>query len=440
MSGELRRTYTSNLTLYAAIYDATAKVWRPATNAFEAFGALGRTMADYGLALTESGGSGQYAGDFDTDIEAGTYLIVYYEQLGGTPDNDDPPVGYDYGQWTGARWLTTLDLVNGPGNYLVTVTVRTTDGVAVEGVQVWANDEDDSSVSIVPVRTTDSDGEVTFYLDLDTDYYIFCEHSAYTFEDATITPVSGTLAFALDIAELVASGTEKKTCAQMIDRVLDLVGRKHTTSRLNLAEIVLDALNEAQRKIAHRIPQALDLTVSDITTFDATTGQYEYDLSTLSPGLRHLQRVWVIDGLSSQEVTFRPRDWFDRNFPDVSVVGAGFPSYYTRRGHKLLFSCPFSSTYHGKALRLDYEKEPARFTATTSAQTCELEDAEDGLILWGQVKALRAIGRADPALLTAAIAREREWDAWLTEYEARQDRETEYNPDNHPGSILYDEW
>lgn len=42
------------------------------------------------------------------------------------------------------------------------------------------------------------------------------------------------------------------TCAQMIDRVLERVGRKHTTSTFQLNEVILDALNEAQRKIVRR--------------------------------------------------------------------------------------------------------------------------------------------------------------------------------------------
>ena len=117
------------------------------------------------------------------------------------------------------------------------------------------------------------------------------------------------------------------TGAELIDRVLYLVGRKDTTATLPLNAIILDALNEAQRRIANRVPNMLDLTVVDTTTFDATTDQYEYDLTTLDPALNHLQRVFVLNGLSSDECHFRGRDWFDRLFPDVSAVTAGPPSH-----------------------------------------------------------------------------------------------------------------
>ena len=236
------------------------------------------------------------------------------------------------------------------------------------------------------------------------------------------------------------TGGTGKTCAQMIDRVLELVGRKYTTSQLPLSSIILDALNEAHRKIAGRIPAALKLQVKDATTFDATTDQYEYNLATLNPALHHLHRVFLLNGLSSQEILFRSRDWFDRNFPSVSSLTAGFPSYYTRRGDTLVFSCPWSSTYSGKDLRIDYEKKPTVFTGTGGAQTSDFADADDGLILWGQVQALRAIGRSSPGLLQTALDCERRWEKWLTDYEAEQDLELEANTDDHPAPILYEEF
>ena len=234
--------------------------------------------------------------------------------------------------------------------------------------------------------------------------------------------------------------TMAKTCAQMIDRVLELAGRKHTTSLLPLSSIILDALNEAQRKIAQRIPAALALEVKDETTFDAVTNQSECDLATLNPPVSHIHRVFLLDGLSSQEILFKPRDWFDRNFPVVSALTAGFPAYWTRRSNTLVFSCPWESNYNGKALRIDYAKKPTVFTSTTSTQTCDFEDADDGLILWGQVQALRAIGKASPAAMQTALDCERRWNQWLIDYEADQDLETEANPDDYPQSILYEDW
>jgi hypothetical protein len=440
MSGELKRSYQSSVTVYATVRDTQAEVWRPGALVFEAFGTFGRAMPDYDIAKTESGDSGQYVGDFPADIASGTYLVLFYEQLGSAPADDDAPIGYDYGQWTGTRWLREIDLVSGPGNALVTVTIRTSDQVPVEGVQVWVNDDNDSTVSIVPVRTTDSNGEVSFYLDLNRTYYVFCEHSAYQFAAATVAPATGTLAFVLDIASLPSSGTEKKTCAELISRVLDLVGRKHTTSNLDLASIVLDALNEAQRRIAQRIPAALDLEVQDETTFVVATNDYTLDLTQLDPKLDHLHRLFLLNGLESMEVAFKTRDWFDRNFPSITALTAGFPSYWTRRGNTVVFSCPWSSTYSGLHLRLDYEKKPTRFLSTTSTATSDFEDADEGLILWGKVKALQAIARGSAELLQLAADTERQWREWLIDYEAQIDLETEQNLDDHPEPILYEDY
>lgn len=231
-----------------------------------------------------------------------------------------------------------------------------------------------------------------------------------------------------------------KTCAEMIARVKYLVGRYSTTSNLPLAEIVLDALNEAHRKIAARVPNCLDLEVVDTTTFDATTDQYEYNLATLTnPYLWHLKRVFVLNGLSSLEVKFMARDRFDRNFPVVSSVTAGFPGYYTRKGNTLVFSCPFSSDYNTLAIRLDYEKKPTVFATTDAVTTSDFADADDGLILYGQYKALDAIARGDTKLLQAAQFKKDQWEEWLTEFEERHDLETEENPDDMPETMMYEE-
>lgn len=219
-----------------------------------------------------------------------------------------------------------------------------------------------------------------------------------------------------------------KTCDQMIERVNELIGRKETTSNLALDSIVLDALNEAQRKIAEKVPNCLDLQVSDETTFDAATNIYSLDLSTLTVKVSHMSRVWLLDGLSTAEILFMERDRFMRRYPAISSLTAGLPRYWTRTGDTVYFSCPFSSTYDAKDIRIDYSKKPTDFETVSSTATSTFTDADEGLILYGQYKALEAISRKDAATIQKAGLIKGEWVEWLNEFQTRHDLETERDP------------
>lgn len=446
MSRELHITYDASAspTLYCCLREpTTGKVWYAAGPAFETWGTFGRTATDYDNAVTHRGG-GFWTADFWTGIEEGDYTVIYYQQIGASPADTDPPVAQDHGHWTGTTWISQYDLLRGPGQTTVSVTVRTTAGTPLENLSVWVSDQDDSSTSaaIVQPRTTDVSGSTTFYLTLGDTYYVFCGSNAYTFADATITPVAGTTAFTLDIATAVpaSSSGAKKTVAELVERVKYLLGRHDTTGGLPLDAILLDALNEAQRKIAEKCPNAMELHVSDTTTFEAATGEYALALTDLTNTVWHLHRLWLLDGTDSQELWFRPKDWFTKRFPLVSAETSGLPYYWTRLGDTLYLSCPWSSDYDGYDLRLDYTKKPDRFTSAASVATCELNDADDGLILWSWACGLRAIARGQTALLGAAEAKEAEWRRWLDEYQAHRDLETEENIEEAPRWALYDDY
>lgn len=442
MSRELHIIYPSSgsPTLYCTIRQpATGKVWYvnggdAAT--FEAWGTLGRDANDYDIAVTHRGG-GLWTADFPSDVPAGDYTVVYCQRDGSVPADTDSPVIQDHGRWTGTRWVSTFDLLQGPGDTLVALTIRTTGGTALEGVSVWVSDQDDSATQLCNPRQTSSLGQVEFYLTLDETYYVFCGHNGYTFEAATISPVSGTVSFTLDIATVVTPSTagEKKTCAEMISRVLGLVGRQQTTSVLPLSTIILDALNEAHRKIAERVPNAMELQVTDDTTFDAETDEYEIDLDDLEVVPWHLHRIWIVNGTETAEVRFLGKDRFRRRYPDVESCGSGLPSRWTRDGNTIRFSCPFSSDYDGLSIKIDYTKKPTRFTSISSTQTSDFNDADDGLMLWAEAKALKAIAKTNIQVLRAAAAKESEWVDWLVEYESHRDLETEENTEDYEAAF-----
>ena len=95
---------------------------------------------------------------------------------------------------------------NGVGDYAVTLTIRTTGGVAVPGVSVWVNSSNTRSGSVAGTKTTDTNGQVVFYLEYTT-YYIFCKLSGYTFASASFTAASGSVAFTKDIAAVASAGS-----------------------------------------------------------------------------------------------------------------------------------------------------------------------------------------------------------------------------------------
>jgi hypothetical protein len=93
----------------------------------------------------------------------------------------------------------------GPGDYAVTLTIRTTAGVAIPGVSVWLNTASDRSDAVAGVKVTNDAGLVTFQLSYAA-YNIYCHLAGYTFANATMTPAAGSVAFTKDIGTAVAVG------------------------------------------------------------------------------------------------------------------------------------------------------------------------------------------------------------------------------------------
>ena len=160
----------------------------------------------------------------------------------------------------------------GPGDYSVTLTIRTTGGSALAGVEVWLNTSNTRSSSVVEPKYTDSNGQVTFTLDYTT-YYIFCQKSGYTFAAASMTPASGSVSFTKDIATAVSVGETSNYENSFITRALDTVreaideptvNKKYSDDRIivQLEKSYAHILGEINRNTRTPVVGTYELTVN----------------------------------------------------------------------------------------------------------------------------------------------------------------------------------
>ena len=121
----------------------------------------------------------------------------------------------------------------GVGDYAVTLTIRTTSGTPISGISVWVNTSNARDGSVAGTKITDSNGQVTFYLEYTT-YYVFCHLSGYTFASASFTAASGSVSFTKDIATAISSGSSSFYDDSFLTRAIDDV-------RLNVDEPAVSA-------------------------------------------------------------------------------------------------------------------------------------------------------------------------------------------------------
>lgn len=217
-----------------------------------------------------------------------------------------------------------------------------------------------------------------------------------------------------------------KTCAELITRVRQLVGRTtNLNTTLDLDDIILEALNEAQRQIVRKMPHIIELQVKDTTTLNTVTGQYSYSLSGFTYPIAHISNIWILDGTSSQRLHYLDKNDFDVRWPDVSAVSSGLPKYYTRRGNAIEFNCPISSAYNGKDIRVDYCKWAADFEDTSSSATSEIEKADYGLILFAWAEALRVIAKGNAAMVAIAEERFKTFVQWFNNFKSYHNMQIE---------------
>lgn len=111
MSKEIHLPIVSTpTTAYFVICNSVGEFWNTALVAFEAYNAANWTS--YDVALTRSGSSIHYFGDFPTSIAIGTYSLTAYEQAGASPAITDSLLGTDTAYyWSGTATVFAGDVL-----------------------------------------------------------------------------------------------------------------------------------------------------------------------------------------------------------------------------------------------------------------------------------------------------------------------------------------
>jgi len=165
-----------------------------------------------------------------------------------------------------------------PGDYEVTLTIRTTGGVTVSGVSVWVNSSNNRSGSVAGTKITDTNGQVKFNLEYTT-YYIFCHLSGYTFASASFTAAAGSVSFTKDIATATSAGSSAYYSDSFLSRAITDVREstdeptnkaKYTDARIieHLEKAYILVLNEKNRNSRTPAVAKINKTIaSGITTY-----------------------------------------------------------------------------------------------------------------------------------------------------------------------------
>lgn len=204
--------------------------------------------------------------------------------------------------------------------------------------------------------------------------------------------------------------------SELITEVQALTGREDDT-RLITSSRIVRWLNEAQIEIVQKCIGHIDLEVKDVDAITLVAGTYSYSFSALTPTVMYPLRAYYMDGARSGEIEYLDTDEFDDEYPDPTSVTGTIPQCFTRRGSSLeLFPVP-SSAEAGKYLRLDYTKRPTAFTTSTLTATCDMSDADKGLIFYAVAEAFRAIGNKQ----AESDSWRNNFLVWLEEYRQEKD-------------------
>lgn len=126
-ASEIRAFVAGASTCFAVVREVDGDVWYVTGQVFEAWGTAARTAADYDIALVDKTGD-MFVGTMDTNIGAGQYYIVSFQQEGGSPADSDPAVWQEYGDWDGSSWSA--------GNINVNITQISGDSTAADNLEL----------------------------------------------------------------------------------------------------------------------------------------------------------------------------------------------------------------------------------------------------------------------------------------------------------------
>jgi hypothetical protein len=193
------------------------------------------------------------------------------------------------------------------------------------------------------------------------------------------------------------------SCENLIDEVQAVIGRPGDTELADTTRITR-WLNEAQRIIAERVPALRPLMVDNTSL--TTQEQLSYNLVDLTVGdetassmadttVSVINRVFSIgyaDGAQSVWLRYTHIDEWDKIVdPSSSDFALGKPFRWTRRANAVEIRPIADSGSQNVPLRVIGDRWPTDFTTNSSEQS-ELERADEGLIMFAEAKAWRAIG------------------------------------------------
>lgn len=144
-----------------------------------------------------------------------------------------------------------------------------------------------------------------------------------------------------------------KTTAQLIDTIRARSARSNDSTLITEA-FTQDVLNEGQIKIVRESPRLIDLEGSDTTTYQISTDDTSFDISTLGPA--HIGGIWIQNGADTRQagLKYRPLEEFRNKYEPIDQESSSEPIEYTRQGNTIYFNCPVASDYDTLYLRIDY--------------------------------------------------------------------------------------
>jgi len=144
MADEIRLRYTSGLTVYAIVRNASLQVYDAGDAAFEAQGTWNAARVDEcDIVLTETAATayGWYVGTFPA-VAAGVYYVEYYSQGGAAPDPTDLLLQGEVWAWSGTARL--LGHVDG-----ISLSAEAADSLEVAAARIANKKEYDAGVETV---------------------------------------------------------------------------------------------------------------------------------------------------------------------------------------------------------------------------------------------------------------------------------------------------
>lgn len=225
--------------------------------------------------------------------------------------------------------------------------------------------------------------------------------------------------------------------ATIISNVRARAGRSNDTVLITV-DFVLGALNKAQKEIVRRIPRQIDMDKSDTTTYQLSTDDESFDISTLDPA--HIGHIYILNGGSTNQngLKYMPLQQFRERYLPISEQGASEPWIWTRQGNTAYFNCPVSSDFNELYLHIDYTDKPTEIPNTISTTVSEISDSDELLTFFALATCFDAMAVAEPAFAANAIKEWSNYEKWMQSYMDENDMKLEGLYGDLDGDYNYD--